>query len=85
MQTRSWGKAVQRATRRHLSIKTCRLVAVVQHAKGKSGAACKGQKGTRLTCSSLSNGSKGYEQHQQLRPGEVQQAGGVPPGEEEGC
>lgn len=51
--------------------------------KGKGGAAHKGQKGTALTCSSLGNGSKGYEQDQQLRAGKVQQAGRAPPGEEE--
>ena len=89
---------------------TSRLIAVVEHAKGKvvqqhakgkveqqhakgkrgaaactgkGGAADKGQKGTALTCSSLGNGSKGYEQDQQLRAGEVQQAGRAPPGEEE--
>ena len=36
-----------------------------------------------LTCCSLSNGSQGNEQHQQLRAGEVQQAWGRPSGEEE--
>ena len=38
-----------------------------------------------LTCCSLSNGSQGNEQYQQLRAGEVQQAWGLPSGEEEGC
>ena len=35
------------------------------------------------TCCSLGNGSKGNKQHQQLRAGEMQQAGGLPSGEEE--
>ncbi len=64
-----------------------RIVGAAQHEKQQidcSVAAYKGKSGTRLTCSSLGNGSKGYEQHQQLRAREVQQAGGAPSGEEEG-